>query len=178
MLERIEKELNGLAKRLNIETEEMTEKYNELASNSGLDLEDERQQLMAMSMTPICAKSSFICPFKQQPNLRELVTGFFVGIEPVRDIMEYKRKSVLSRYNADSSQTLTDELVAEIMLEDGEFKRLKLRTAMKRSYPPSSRSLLKSTEKLGLFPLMQFALGNRATPTKTTVSPFPRTTSS
>lgn len=128
MLERIEKELNGLAKRLNIETEEMTEKYNELASNSGLDLEDERQQLMAMSMTRQYVRSRLSSArSSNNRTFGELVTGFFVGIEPVRDIMEYKRKSVLSRYNADSSQTLTDELVAEIILEDGEFQKTQVR---------------------------------------------------
>jgi hypothetical protein len=128
MLERIEKELNGLAKRLNIEIEEMTEKYNELASSSGLDLEDERQQLMAMSMTRQYVRSRLSSSrSNNNQTFGELVTGFFVGIEPVRDIMEYKRKSVLSRYNADSSQTLNDELVAEIILEDGEFQKTQVR---------------------------------------------------
>lgn len=128
MLERIEKELNGLAKRLNIEIEEMTEKYNELANSSGLDLEDERQQLMAMSMTRQYVRSRLSSSrSNNNQTFGELVTGFFVGIEPVRDIMEYKRKAVLSRYNADSSQTLNDELVAEIILEDGEFQKTQVR---------------------------------------------------
>ncbi|WP_290625278.1 hypothetical protein [Altibacter sp.] len=128
MLERIEKELNGLAKRLNIEVEEMTEKYTELAGSSGLDLDDERQQLMAMSMTRQYVRSRLSSNrSNNSQTFGEHITGFFAAVEPVRDIMEYKRKSVLSRYNSDSSQTLTDELVAEITLEDGNYLKTQVR---------------------------------------------------
>lgn len=128
MLERIEKELNSFAKRLNIEKEEMTEKYIELASSSGLDLENERQQLMAMSMTRQYVRSRLSSArSSNNRTFGESVTGFFVGIEPVRDIMDYKRRSVLSRYNADSSQTLQDELVAEIIFEDGKYTKTQVK---------------------------------------------------
>jgi len=113
MIERIEKELNSLAKRLSIEEEEMNDKYRELATNSNLDLEDERQQLMAMSITRQYVRSRLSSNRSSgNSNFGSMVSGFFVGLEPVRDIMEYKRKNVLSRYNQDSSQTLIDEMEA------------------------------------------------------------------
>jgi hypothetical protein len=42
MNERIEKELNALANKLNKTGEELIEKYNEIADTNGLDLENER----------------------------------------------------------------------------------------------------------------------------------------
>jgi len=128
MIERIENELGSLAKRLQIEEEEMNAKYTELATSNNLDLEDERQQLMAMSLTRQYVRSRLASNrSSSQQSFGAMVTGFFVGIEPVRDIMEYKRKNVRSRYNADASQALTDGLVAEIVLEDGEFKKTQVK---------------------------------------------------
>jgi len=128
MIERIENELGSLAKRLQIEEEEMNAKYAELATSNNLDLEDERQQLMAMSLTRQYVRSRLASNrSSSQQSFGAMVTGFFVGIEPVRDIMEYKRKNVRSRYNADASQALTDGLVAEIVLEDGEFKKTQVK---------------------------------------------------
>jgi len=128
MIERVENELVSLAKRLQIEEEEMSAKYAELALSNNLDLEDERQQLMAMSLTRQYVRSRLASNrSNSQQSFGAMVTGFFVGIEPVRDIMEYKRKNVRSRYNADASQALTDGLVAEIVLEDGEYKKTQVK---------------------------------------------------
>ena len=51
MIEKVSKELSNLAGRLSIEEEEMTTKYNDIASTNGLDLEDERQQLICLTLT-------------------------------------------------------------------------------------------------------------------------------
>ena len=175
MIERVENELVSLAKRLQIEEEEMSAKYAELAVSNNLDLEDERQQLMAMSLTRQYVRSRLASSrSNSQQSFGAMVTGFFVGIEPVRDIMEYKRKNVRSRYNADASQALTDGLVAEIILEDGERPKLRTVSGKQRLFLMFTTPLLKSMRKLGLSPLMQLRLGNRATPTKTTVCPCQR----
>ena len=156
MIERIEKEMIGLAKRLSIEVEEMNDKYRELASKNGLDLDDERQQLMAMSITRQYVRSR-ISSNKSggNSNFGSMVTGFFVGLEPVRDIMEYKRKNVLSRYNQDSSQTLIDEMVAEIELEDGEYKKTQVKNGEWETKPvpslPDSAILI--TENTWIVPI-------------------------
>ena len=156
MMERIEKELNGLARRLSVEVEEMTEKYTELALSNNLDLEDERQQLMAMSLTRQYVKSRLSSNrSSNQQSYGTMITGFFVGFEPVRDIMEYKRKNVLNRYNADSSQALNDEIVAEIILEDGQYQKTQVRDGEweTKTIPQVPGSAIEVTEGTWIVPV-------------------------
>lgn len=156
MMERIEKELNGLARRLSVEVDEMTEKYTELALSNNLDLEDERQQLMAMSLTRQYVKSRLSSNrSSNQQSYGTMITGFFVGFEPVRDIMEYKRKNVLNRYNADSSQALNDEIVAEIILEDGQYQKTQVRDGEweTKTIPQVPGSAIEVTEGTWIVPV-------------------------
>ena len=48
MNKKISKELKNLAGRLSIEEKEMETKYNEIATTNGLNLEEERQQLICL----------------------------------------------------------------------------------------------------------------------------------
>mgnify|MGYP001249188219 CR=1 FL=1 len=166
MIERVENELVSLAKRLQIEEEEMSAKYAELALSNNLDLEDERQQLMAMSLTRQYVRSRLASNrSNSQQSFGAMVTGFFVGIEPVRDIMEYKRKNVRSRYNADASQALTDGLVAEIVLEDGEYKKTQVKngeweTKVVRAVPASAIEVGEDHWIVPLDPVKSWASGD------------------
>ena len=51
MNERIENELNGLATKLGKSEEEMLAKFNEIAESNNLDLENERQAMVALTLT-------------------------------------------------------------------------------------------------------------------------------
>ena len=122
MIERVEKELKGLANRLQIEENEMVNKYNEIASANGIDVSEERQQLVALTLVRNHVRGVL------SSNRSSTSTGygnhghgFFVAIEPTRDIMEWRRKNVLSKYRSDSSQALNDEIVAEVVLEDDKY---------------------------------------------------------
>lgn len=119
MIERVEKELNSLATRLSIEVGEMNEKYTEIGNSNNLDLEDERQQLVALTLTRNYVRGRLASNRTASTGFGNAGTGFFIGIEPARDVMEWKRKNVLSKYNSDSSQALKDELIAEVTLTEG-----------------------------------------------------------
>lgn len=119
MIERVEKELNSLATRLSIEVGEMNEKYTEIGSSNNLDLEDERQQLVALTLTRNYVRGRLASNRTASTGFGNAGTGFFIGIEPARDVMEWKRRNVLSKFNSDSSQALKDELIAEVTLTEG-----------------------------------------------------------
>ena len=51
MNKKISKELKNLAGRIGIDEKEMNTKYNEIGSTNGIDLEDERQQLICLTLT-------------------------------------------------------------------------------------------------------------------------------
>ena len=119
MIERVEKELNSLATRLSIEVGEMNEKYVEIGGSNNLDLEDERQQLVALTLTRNYVRGRLASNRTTKTSFGNAGTGFFVGIEPARDVMEWKRKNVLSKFNSDSSQALKDEILAEVTLTEG-----------------------------------------------------------
>ena len=51
MNKKISKELKNLAGRLSIEEKDMETKYNEIATTNGLNLEEERQQLICLTLT-------------------------------------------------------------------------------------------------------------------------------
>ena len=123
MIERVEKELKGLANRLQIEEEEMLNKYNEIASANGIDVNEERQQLVALTLVRNHVRGvlSSNRSSTASTGYGNHGHGFFVAIEPTRDIMEWRRKNVMSKYRSDSSQALNDEIVAEVVLEDGNY---------------------------------------------------------
>ena len=58
MNERIENELKGLANKLGKSEEEMLEKFNEIAESNNLDLENERQSMVALTLTRNFVRSS------------------------------------------------------------------------------------------------------------------------
>jgi|TARA_R110002020_G_scaffold127857_2_gene286667 hypothetical protein len=123
MIERVEKELNSLATRLSIEVGEMNEKYTEIGNSNNLDLEDERQQLVALTLTRNYVRGRLASNRTASKGFGDSGTGFFIGIEPARDVMEWKRKSVMSKYNSDSSQALNDEIVAEVTMTDAGYEK-------------------------------------------------------
>ena len=124
MIERVEKELNSLATRLSIEVGEMNEKYMEIANSNNLDLENERKQLVALTLTRNYVRGCLASNRTSSSGFGDAGVGFFIGIEPARDVMEWKRKNVMSKYNSDSSQALNDEIVAEVTLtDDGSYEK-------------------------------------------------------
>ena len=118
MIERVEKELNSLATRLSIEVGEMNEKYVEIGNSNNLDLEIERNQLVALTLTRNYVRGRLASNRTSSSGFGDAGVGFFIGIEPARDVMEWKRKNVMSKYNSDSSQALNDEIVAEVTMTD------------------------------------------------------------
>ena len=127
MIERIEKELNSLATRLSIEVGEMNDKYAEIANSNNLDLDDERQQMVTLTLTRNYVRGRLASNRTTSKGFGDTGTGFFIGIEPARDVMEWKRKNVLSKYNSDSSQALKDEIVAEVTLKDGAYEKTQVK---------------------------------------------------
>ena len=123
MLERIEKELNALAKRLDIESEEMVEKYGEIAGSNNLDLEDDRQSLVALTLTRNYVRGRLAGAKNTGGGYGNTGVGYFVAIQPPRDVMDWKRRNVLSKFRADSNQALKDGLLAEVIVtSDGEYE--------------------------------------------------------
>ena len=116
MLERIEKELNALAKRLDIESEEMVGKYGEIANSNNLDLEDDRQSLVALTLTRNYVRGRLAGAKTTGGGYGNTGVGYFVAIQPPRDVMDWKRRNVLSKFRADSNQALKDGLLAEVQL--------------------------------------------------------------
>jgi len=123
MLERVRKELNGLAKRLEMTEDEMTEKFQEIALSNSLDVTEERAQLTALVLTRNFARGRIAGARTTGGGYGSTGVGYFVAVEGVRDMMEWKRKSVLSRFNADENQTLEDGLVALVEVNsDGDYE--------------------------------------------------------
>ena len=123
MLERIEKELNALAKRLDIESEEMVGKYGEIANSNNLDLEDDRQSLVALTLTRNYVRGRLAGAKNTGGGYGNTGVGYFVAIQPPRDVMDWKRRNVLSKFRADSNQALKDGLLAEVTLtSDDEYE--------------------------------------------------------
>ena len=123
MLERIEKELGSLAKRLGMENDEMNEKYAEIATSNGLDVDDERQSLVALTLTRNYARGRLAgAKNTGGGGYGDTGVGYFVAIQPARDVMEWKRKNVLSRFRADENQALQDGLCGLVEVnENGQY---------------------------------------------------------
>ena len=117
MIEKVENGLKSLAGRLKIEEVEMTTKYNEIATSNGIDLGDERQQLICLTLTKNYVRGR-LNSGKNTNSFGNNAVGFFIGIEPARDVMEWKRRDVTNKYLKDASQALKDEIVAEVTLNE------------------------------------------------------------
>ena len=125
MNKKISKELKNLAGRLSIDEKEMTTKYNEIATTNGIDLGEERQQLICLTLTRNYVRGRINANKKTGGNsgFGNNAVGFFFAVEPARDVMEWKRRDVTNKYRTDSSQALTDEIVAEVSLTEGKYEK-------------------------------------------------------
>jgi hypothetical protein len=125
MNKKISKELKNLAGRLSIDEKEMTTKYNEIATTNGIDLGEERQQLICLTLTRNYVRGRINANKNTGGNsgFGNNAVGFFFAVEPARDVMEWKRRDVTNKYRTDSSQALTDEIVAEVSLTEGKYEK-------------------------------------------------------
>ena len=125
MNKKISKELKNLAGRIGIDEKEMNTKYNEIGSTNGIDLEDERQQLICLTLTRNYVRGRINASKNTGSNsgFGDNAVGFFFAVEPARDVMEWKRRDVTNKYRTDSSQALNDEIVAEVNLIDGKYEK-------------------------------------------------------
>jgi len=125
MNKRIENELNGLANKLNKTEEEMTEKYNEIATSNGLDVDNDRQAMVALTLTRNYARGILKSNSSTtRSSFGNDAFGFLVGSEPARDVQEWRRKTLLSDYNANSNTVFNEERCAEVVLTDaGEYEK-------------------------------------------------------
>ena len=91
MIEKVSKELSNLAGRLSIEEEEMTTKYNDIASTNGLDLEDERQQLICLTLTRNYVRGRINANRNTNTSggYGNNAVGFFFAVEHARDVMAW-----------------------------------------------------------------------------------------
>tara|TARA_R110000764_G_scaffold212412_2_gene298693 strand:- start:1475 stop:2716 length:1242 start_codon:yes stop_codon:yes gene_type:complete len=166
MIERVEKELNSLASRLNIEVGEMNEKYAEIGQSNNLDMEDERQQLVALTLTRNFVRGRLASNRTASTGFGNSGTGFFIGIEPARDVMEWKRKNVMSKYNSDSSQALNDEILAEVTLNDaGSYEKTQKKngewdTRVIPQLPASAIEVTEGTWVVPVDPVKSWASGD------------------
>ena len=117
MNERIEKELNALAKKLNKTGEELTEKYNEIANTNGLDLENDRQAMVALTLTRNFVRGS-LKGASSGSSFGDNAFGFIVGTEPARDVQQWRRKNLLSDYRTNANTVFNEERCAEVVLTD------------------------------------------------------------
>ena len=115
MQERILEELKALGNRVSMKEEEIVAKYNEIATQNGLDMEQPRSSMIALTLTrnfvrgAIRGKSS-----TNKSTFGNSGFGFFVGIEQARDVQEWRRRNIMSRYNADSNDVFNNGDIAEI----------------------------------------------------------------
>ena len=115
MQERILEELKALGNRVSMNEEEIVAKYNEIATQNGLDMEQPRSSMIALTLTrnfvrgAIRGKSS-----TNKSTFGNSGFGFFVGIEQARDVQEWRRRNIMSRYNADSNDVFNNGYISEI----------------------------------------------------------------
>jgi hypothetical protein len=125
MNERIEKELNGLAVKLGKTEEEMLAKYNEIAEANNLDLENERQCMIALTLTRNFVRGSLKGNKSsgKKSGFGNDSFGFVVGSEPARDVQEWKRKQLISDYNSNPNDVFNDERCAEVVLTEAGYEK-------------------------------------------------------
>tara|TARA_Y100000593_G_scaffold17268_1_gene34553 strand:+ start:25383 stop:26618 length:1236 start_codon:yes stop_codon:yes gene_type:complete len=123
MSDKIENELSALSKRMNITEEEMTTKYGEIAESNGLDLNDDRQSMVALTLTRNFVRGS-LKGKKSSGGFGDSIWGFIVGEEPARDVQEWKRRTIQNDYRANPNAVLNDGRIAEIIETDaGSFEK-------------------------------------------------------
>ena len=124
MNERIENELKGLATKLGKSEDEMLEKFNEIAESNNLDLENERQSMVALTLTRNFVRSSLKTnTSKRSGGFGNDAFGFVVGSEPARDVQEWKRKTLISDYNSNPNTVFNEERCAEVVLTDAGYEK-------------------------------------------------------
>ena len=128
MNDRIEKELSGLATKLGKNDEEMLEKYNEIASSNNLDTENERQSMVALTLTRNFVRSSLKGnKSKGKSTFGNDAFGFIVGSEPARDVQEWRRKTLLSDYRSNPNTPFNEEKCAEVTLTaSGDYEKVQM----------------------------------------------------
>ena len=117
MNDRIEKELNGLANKLGITIDEMLEKYNEIASTNGRDLDDDRDALVTLTLTRNYVRGA-LKGKKTKSGFGNDAFGFIVGNEPARDVQQWRRNNLLSNYRSNPNTPFNDGDCAEVVLTD------------------------------------------------------------
>ena len=124
MNERIENELKGLATKLGKSEDEMLEKFNEIAESNNLDLENERQSMVALTLTRNFVRGSLKGnTSSKKGGYGNDAFGFVVGSEPARDVQEWSRKKLLSDYNSNSNTVFNEERCAEVVLTDAGYEK-------------------------------------------------------
>ena len=120
MNERIEKELNGLAIKLGKTSEEMMTKYNEIATSNNLDTENERQGMVALTLTRNFVRGSLKGnnSSSKKGGFGNDAFGFIVGSEPARDVQQWRRKTLMSDYTSNANTVFNEERCAEVVLTD------------------------------------------------------------
>jgi hypothetical protein len=128
MNERIEKELNGLATKLGKTNEEMLEKYSEIANSNNLDTDNDRQAMVALTLTRNFVRGSLKgSKSTGRSSFGNDAFGFIVGIEPARDVQEWRRKTLLSDYRSNPNTPFNEERCAEVVLTDGGYEKSQLK---------------------------------------------------
>ena len=123
MNERIEKELNALAKRMKQEYGETLSKYNEIASSNSLDVEDDREGMVALTLTRNFVRGS-LKGSKSSSGFGQNGFGFLVGIEQARDVQAWRRKTLQSDYESNPNTVFSEGRVAEVtLLETGSYEK-------------------------------------------------------
>ena len=117
MNERIENELNALANKLGKTNEELVQKYNDIAESNGLDLENDRQSMVALTLTRNFVRGS-LKGSSGGSSFGENAFGFLVGSEPARDVQVWRRKNLLSDYRTNANTVFNEERCAEVVLTD------------------------------------------------------------
>jgi len=124
MNERIENELKGLATKLGKSEEEMLAKFNEIAEGNNLDLENERQSMVALTLTRNFVRSSLkTTSTKRSGGFGNDAFGFVVGSEPARDVQEWKRKQLISDYNSNPNTVFNEERCAEVVMTEAGYEK-------------------------------------------------------
>ena len=123
MNERIEKELNALAKRMKQEYGETLSKYNEIALSNSLNVEDDREGMVALTLTRNFVRGS-LKGSKSSSGFGQNGFGFLVGIEQARDVQAWRRKTLQSDYESNPNTVFSEGRVAEVtLLETGSYEK-------------------------------------------------------
>ena len=115
MQERVLEELKALGNRVSMNEEQIVAKYNEIATQNNLDMEQPRSGMIALTLTrnfvrgALRSKSS-----SSKSTFGNQGFGFLVGVEQARDVQDWRRRNIMSRYNANPSEVFNAGDIAEI----------------------------------------------------------------